>query len=122
MGYIFSKFSTFLVSKISLFSVSHSFFLLQFLKFRIITEWSFILGKVVCSVKLYYQCFFVISTHPLQTFPNGSFISYLFSIFFNSKIFSFLQSAAFLCEALSRCFLLCFFLHILNLLEPKCCF
>ena len=47
---------------------------------------------------------FAIRTHPLQTFSNGSFMNYLFSVFLNSKNFLFSQSAAYLCETLSRCF------------------
>ena len=71
-------------------------------KFRIIAERFLIPGKAVFSIKSYYQCFFVISTHPLQTFFNGSFIKYLLGVFLNSKIFTFLT----IC-----CFLKCFFSH-----------
>ena len=71
-------------------------------KFRIIAERFLIPGKAVFSIKFYYQCFFVISTHPLQTFFNGSFIKYLLGVFLNSKIFTFLA----IC-----CFLKCFFSH-----------
>ena len=79
-------------------------------KFRIIAERFLIPGKAVFSIKFYYQCFFVISTHPLQTFFNGSFIKYLLGVFLNSKIFTFT-----IC-----CFLKCFFPHILNLVKLKC--
>ena len=81
-------------------------------KFRTIAERFLIPGKAVFSIKFYYQCFFVISTHPLQTFFNGSFIKYLLGVFLNSKIFTFLTICCFL-----KCF---FFPHILNLVKLKC--
>ena len=117
MGYMFSEFSTFFVSKINLSNVPHFVFLVQFSKSRIIAEWSFILGKAVCSVKLYYQYFFAIRFKP---FPMGV-SSITFSVCFSiPRFFLFSQSAAFFVKHCQDVFLVCFFLHFLNFFEPKC--